>query len=221
MFHLRSEGLEPPTYKFVACCSIQLSYDRIVVTGATTENTGSRFSFLRPRPKSRIRRERDSNPRYDFTSYNGLANRRLQPLGHLSRPGPAPSVRHPRRRCLRPRRPAQPTAVRAAPCAAVLGLRRIAAAFRSPAQRPLRARHSAAQSPDADSRCYLRLHPPSAMRLLRSAWLGNGVEFQYQRIIRKVRFVRVENCPRVCGLKVKGLRILHGMPVRRKFALVV
>ncbi len=25
---LRSEGLEPPTYKFVACCSIQLSYDR-------------------------------------------------------------------------------------------------------------------------------------------------------------------------------------------------
>ena len=26
--HLRSEGLEPPTYKFVACCSIQLSYDR-------------------------------------------------------------------------------------------------------------------------------------------------------------------------------------------------
>ena len=24
----RSEGLEPPTYKFVACCSIQLSYDR-------------------------------------------------------------------------------------------------------------------------------------------------------------------------------------------------
>jgi hypothetical protein len=58
----RSEGLEPPTYKFVACCSIQLSYDR---------------AFLR--------RERDSNPRYDFTSYNGLANRRLQPLGHLSK----------------------------------------------------------------------------------------------------------------------------------------
>ena len=25
---VRSEGLEPPTYKFVACCSIQLSYDR-------------------------------------------------------------------------------------------------------------------------------------------------------------------------------------------------
>jgi hypothetical protein len=27
---MRSEGLEPPTYKFVACCSIQLSYDRII-----------------------------------------------------------------------------------------------------------------------------------------------------------------------------------------------
>ena len=26
----------------------------------------------------------DSNPRYAFTAYNGLANRRLQPLGHVS-----------------------------------------------------------------------------------------------------------------------------------------
>ena len=30
------------------------------------------------------RRGGDSNPRYDFWPYNGLANRRLQPLGHLS-----------------------------------------------------------------------------------------------------------------------------------------
>ena len=30
------------------------------------------------------RRGRDSNPRYGFRPYNGLANRRLQPLGHLS-----------------------------------------------------------------------------------------------------------------------------------------
>ena len=30
------------------------------------------------------RRRRDSNPRYAFTAYNGLANRRLQPLGHVS-----------------------------------------------------------------------------------------------------------------------------------------
>src|SRR5262249_27173939 len=30
------------------------------------------------------RRRRDSNPRYGFRPYNGLANRRLQPLGHLS-----------------------------------------------------------------------------------------------------------------------------------------
>ncbi len=32
------------------------------------------------------RREGDSNPRYIFTMYNGLANRRLQPLGHPSVP---------------------------------------------------------------------------------------------------------------------------------------
>jgi hypothetical protein len=31
------------------------------------------------------RRRRDSNPRYALTAYNGLANRRLQPLGHVSR----------------------------------------------------------------------------------------------------------------------------------------
>src|SRR3712207_6666944 len=30
------------------------------------------------------RRRRDSNPRYAFEAYNGLANRRLQPLGHVS-----------------------------------------------------------------------------------------------------------------------------------------
>ena len=32
----------------------------------------------------RWRRRRDSNPRYAFRAYNGLANRRLQPLGHIS-----------------------------------------------------------------------------------------------------------------------------------------
>ena len=35
----------------------------------------------------RWRRRRDSNPRYGFRPYNGLANRRLQPLGHLSERG--------------------------------------------------------------------------------------------------------------------------------------
>ena len=30
------------------------------------------------------RRRRDSNPGYAFGAYNGLANRRLQPLGHVS-----------------------------------------------------------------------------------------------------------------------------------------
>jgi hypothetical protein len=32
LLNMRSEGLEPPTYKFVACCSIQLSYDRMFVS---------------------------------------------------------------------------------------------------------------------------------------------------------------------------------------------
>src|SRR6516225_5934376 len=36
------------------------------------------------RRTSSWRRRRDSNPRYGFRPYNGLANRRLQPLGHLS-----------------------------------------------------------------------------------------------------------------------------------------
>src|ERR1700733_3415269 len=34
------------------------------------------------------RRRWDSNPRYALTAYNGLANRRLQPLGHPSAAGP-------------------------------------------------------------------------------------------------------------------------------------
>jgi hypothetical protein len=37
------------------------------------------------RPATKIwRRRRDSNPRYALRAYNGLANRRLQPLGHIS-----------------------------------------------------------------------------------------------------------------------------------------
>jgi hypothetical protein len=35
------------------------------------------------------RSRRDSNPRYAFGAYNGLANRRLQPLGHSSGNGKA------------------------------------------------------------------------------------------------------------------------------------
>lgn len=34
--------------------------------------------------KRNWRREGDSNPRYGFWPYTGLANQRLQPLGHLS-----------------------------------------------------------------------------------------------------------------------------------------
>ena len=50
------------------------------------------LNFIRATPRTdseRIRRSlwrrrRDSNPRYAFGAYNGLANRRLQPLGHVS-----------------------------------------------------------------------------------------------------------------------------------------
>ena len=37
-------------------------------------------------PCKKWRREGDSNPRYGFWPYTGLANQRLQPLGHLSKP---------------------------------------------------------------------------------------------------------------------------------------
>jgi hypothetical protein len=64
------------------------------VGGTRTPNLQVRSLLLYPielRPHARVeptvvslRRERDSNPRYEFIPYNGLANRRLQPLGHLS-----------------------------------------------------------------------------------------------------------------------------------------
>ena len=77
---MRSEGLEPPTYKFVACCSIQLSYDRTLrVASATSQGTPQ------PHVPCRERSEREGfEPSIRCYPYNGLANRRLQPLGHLS-----------------------------------------------------------------------------------------------------------------------------------------
>src|SRR5262249_33120720 len=41
-------------------------------------------SFQNRRQIRDWRRRRDSNPRYALRAYNGLANRRLQPLGHVS-----------------------------------------------------------------------------------------------------------------------------------------
>jgi hypothetical protein len=54
--------------------------DRIVV-GSTQfkDNVNNSNSY-----SDKWRRRRDSNPGYAFGAYNGLANRRLQPLGHVS-----------------------------------------------------------------------------------------------------------------------------------------
>src|SRR5665647_1671743 len=48
------------------------------------------------------RRRRDSNPRYAFGAYNGLANRRLQPLGHVSGTASAYRIYNPRSNLYRP-----------------------------------------------------------------------------------------------------------------------
>ena len=45
-----------------------------------------KFERVRMGETQNWRRGRDSNPRYGFTPHNGLANRRLRPLGHLSKP---------------------------------------------------------------------------------------------------------------------------------------
>src|SRR5215831_4149734 len=50
--------------------------ERVTCPGLLNGSEGVRIGFWR--------RRRDSNPRYGFRPYNGLANRRLQPLGHVS-----------------------------------------------------------------------------------------------------------------------------------------
>ncbi len=41
---VRPEGVEPPTYWFVASCSIQLSYGRTLLEGQLSKDTGFRPS---------------------------------------------------------------------------------------------------------------------------------------------------------------------------------
>src|SRR5262245_54045526 len=61
------------------------------------------------RDREEWRRGGDSNPRYGFWPYNGLANRRLQPLGHLSaREGGEYRIRPESRAGGRPRRGRSP-----------------------------------------------------------------------------------------------------------------
>ncbi len=57
-------------------------------SGDTPSSTSLRVTVRWPATRSPKgvgwRREGDSNPRYGFTPYNGLANRRFQPLSHPS-----------------------------------------------------------------------------------------------------------------------------------------
>src|SRR5690606_5226838 len=81
----RPEGFEPPTPKFVAWCSIQLSYGRVaeaelcrlgcpVVNACPTDVRVGRH----------WRRLRDSNPRWSFCPHTPLAGGPRRPLGQVS-----------------------------------------------------------------------------------------------------------------------------------------
>ena len=72
---MRSEGLEPPTYKFVACCSIQLSYDRT----APSDTSGFIYSLLQKKFG-----EGGIRTLGQFLAVGHLANDWFQPLTHLS-----------------------------------------------------------------------------------------------------------------------------------------
>lgn len=72
----RPARFERATAWFVARYSIQLSYGRV------TDVNQQVFADL-TNQVGKWRRERDSNPRWDF-SHTPLAGARLQPLGHLS-----------------------------------------------------------------------------------------------------------------------------------------
>ena len=91
---MRSEGLEPPTYKFVACCSIQLSYDRMCHE-ATNEVTTWFFCSLlakvalheTPRKNEALSEAPEGEgfePSDRFKTVGHLANDWFQPLTHPS-----------------------------------------------------------------------------------------------------------------------------------------
>jgi hypothetical protein len=86
-----------PFFTICSCTRSHTAFPGFARTGpqkaAFCPYVGSRnySPFLRPKTYIALvsyslawRRGRDSNPRYGFRPYNGLANRRLQPLGHLS-----------------------------------------------------------------------------------------------------------------------------------------
>jgi site-specific recombinase XerC len=68
--------------------SAPVPQDREAKAGNSPANTSESHCLSHSVPashqKAEWRREGDSNPRYRFWRYNGLANHRLQPLGHLS-----------------------------------------------------------------------------------------------------------------------------------------
>lgn len=90
---VRPEGFEPPTPKFVAWCSIQLSYGRFEQKRNFPAKRLLRqplsgiflFDFRgNPIEFEQWRRVRDSNPRWSFKPHTPLAGEPLQPLGQLS-----------------------------------------------------------------------------------------------------------------------------------------
>ena len=106
------------------------------------------------------RSRRDSNPRYVFTTYNGLANRRLQPLGHSSiqnRRGLVPAPDRGRHSCPSLAGASSPEAASpldsaAAAGAAFQGRRKARSATTAIARRPYRR---------ADARCWHIAAPAS------------------------------------------------------------
>ena len=80
----RQEGFEPPTYRFVACCSIQLGYWRV-----SPEHFRNGWRDALPNPDfSLVRRERFELPTYRFVaccsiqlSYRRSERRHICPMG--------------------------------------------------------------------------------------------------------------------------------------------
>ena len=74
----------------------ELALVELYLAARTSLSLGASTGFVTTKPLKtdgwKWRRGRDSNPRYELSPYNGLANRRLRPLGHLSAARKTPAV---------------------------------------------------------------------------------------------------------------------------------